>query len=92
MLFSKYSTVSFTRVACHQYGIVSQLNLHGYSEEDGLIVVKSRPGEHIVHPDDILAAIRQHGETIAVVFLSGVHYYTGNTRSRFSLKIPFRFD
>lgn len=60
-----------------RYAVVSQLNLHGYTEEDGLIILQTRPGEHILRTEDILASIEKHGEHVAVIFLSGVHYYTG---------------
>jgi kynureninase len=51
--------------------------MRGYSEEQGLIILKSRPGEHCLRTADILSAIEEHGESIAVVFLCGVNYYTG---------------
>ena len=52
--------------------------MRGYSEEQGLIILKSRPGEHCLRTADILSAIEEHGESIAVIFLCGVNYYTGN--------------
>ncbi len=63
-----------------QYAVVSQLKLHGYTEEDGLIILQNRPGEHTLRTEDILATIQEHGDSVAVVFLSGVHYYTGKNR------------
>lgn len=60
-----------------KYGVISQLNMHGYSEAEGLVILKSRPGEHVLQLDDILSAIQEHGESISVIFLSGIHYYTG---------------
>jgi kynureninase len=51
--------------------------LHGYTEEDGLVILQTRPGEYVLRTEDILASIQEHGESIAVIFLSGVHYYTG---------------
>ena len=52
--------------------------MHGYTEQDGLIILKNRPGEHILRMEDILKTIEEHGPSVAVIFLSGVHYYTGN--------------
>ncbi|EFX89028.1 hypothetical protein DAPPUDRAFT_310889 [Daphnia pulex] len=60
-----------------RYAVVSQLKLHGYTEEDGLVILQTRTGEHLLRTEDILAAIQEHGQSVAVVFLSGVHYYTG---------------
>lgn len=62
-----------------QYAVVSQLVRHGHSEEDGLIVLKSRPGEHTLRDQDILATIRQQGHQVAIIFLSGIHFYTGKS-------------
>ena len=52
--------------------------MRGYSEEQGLIILKSRPGEHCLRTEDILATIEEHGESIALIFLGGINYYTGN--------------
>ena len=41
------------------------------------MILETRPGEHVLRTEDILASIKAHGESIAVIFLSGVHYYTG---------------
>lgn len=60
-----------------RYAVTSQLQLHGYSEQDGLIILKNRPGEHHLRTEDICSAIEEHGHSVAIVFLSGVHYYTG---------------
>jgi len=60
-----------------RYAVISQLELHGYSEQDGLIILKSRPGEHHLRTEDICSAIEENGASVALVFLSGVHYYTG---------------
>lgn len=54
------------------------MNLHGFTEEDGLIILNTKPGEHVLRTEDIVETIQQHGESIAVIFLAGVHYYTGN--------------
>ena len=31
----------------------------------------------MLHTSDILSTIEKHGESIALIFLPGVHYYTG---------------
>ena len=36
-----------------------------------------RPGEFTLREEDILAAIKEHGPSIALVLFSGVQYYTG---------------
>lgn len=59
------------------YAVKSQLNLHGYSVEEALVVVKPREGESCIREEDIVALIEQHKDELAIVFLGGIHYYTG---------------
>ena len=54
----------------------SQANLHGLGA-DAIVEVFPRDGEHTLRTEDIVSAIREHGDTIALVMFSGVHYYTG---------------
>lgn len=60
-----------------RYAVISELGMHGYSEDNGLIILKNRPGEHHLRTEDICSTIEENGESVAVIFLSGVHYYTG---------------
>lgn len=53
------------------------MNLHGFTEEEGLIILNTKPGEHLLRTEDIVETIQEHGDSIAVIFLAGVHYYTG---------------
>lgn len=59
------------------YAVKSQLDFHGLDVEDGLIVLESREGEEHLHTSDILEVLRREGDSIALVMLSGVNYYTG---------------
>jgi kynureninase len=59
------------------YAVETQVRFHGYNPEEAIIELKPRAGEHHLHPEDILAAIAQHGPSLALVFFSGVQYYTG---------------
>lgn len=58
------------------YAAMSQLRFHGYGEE-ALLVAKPREGEEILRTEDLLELIEREGDTIALVLLPGVHYYTG---------------
>lgn len=60
-----------------QYAIESQLRFHGLNPEEHLIEVGPRDGEHLIRHEDILAAIDQHGDEIALILIGGVNYYTG---------------
>ena len=42
-----------------------------------LIEVKPRKGEHLIQTEDILLAIEQHKDELALVLFSGLNYYTG---------------
>ncbi len=60
-----------------QYALESQVKFHGLSTETDLIEVSPRPGEHLIREEDIIAKIHELGETLALVMIGGVNYYTG---------------
>lgn len=60
-----------------QYAMQSQVAFHGYDPNDAIIEVTPREGEYIIRNEDILAAIEQHKDSLALVLIGGVNYYTG---------------
>jgi len=60
-----------------QYAIETQVRMYGYDPEDAIIEISPRAGAHIIEEEDILAAIKEAGDGLAVVLLGGVNYYTG---------------
>lgn len=60
-----------------RYAVCSQIAYHGFDPAVDLIELKPRDGEVLLREDDIEAVIRQHGDSIALVMLGGVNYYTG---------------
>jgi kynureninase len=60
-----------------QYMLQSQIKLHGLNVKDCIIEVQPTAENETISNDDIIAAIKQHGEAVALVFLGGVNYYTG---------------
>jgi kynureninase len=60
-----------------QYAFESQIKLHGYDPEKALIELTPRDNEHTLRLEDIVATIHQHRDTVALVLLGGVQYYTG---------------
>jgi kynureninase len=60
-----------------QYAMESQVKYHGLNYADAVIEVQPREGEYAIRTEDILDAIKQHGDSIAVVLFGGVNYYTG---------------
>ncbi len=59
------------------YAVQTQLTFHGHDPDEGMVVVKPREGEHTVRPENVIAAIEEHRDSLALVLLGGVNYYTG---------------
>lgn len=60
-----------------QYAFESQLKFHHINTEDGLIELKPRVGEFTLRTEDILKAIEDHKEELALVIFGAVQYYSG---------------
>ena len=60
-----------------QYALESQVQLHGFDPEEVIVEVGPREGEYNIRTEDIVAAIEDHGNSIAVVIFGGVNYYSG---------------
>ena len=65
------------------YAVQSQIKLHGFEPKKALIELTPRVGEKILRHDDIIATIESHRDEIALIYLGGVNYYTGQS---FNLK------
>lgn len=59
------------------YAVESQIKFHGYDPQDAMLVVKPREGEECIRNEDLLALIEKEGDSIALIMLPGVQYYTG---------------
>jgi kynureninase len=59
------------------YLVESQVRYHGFNPDEAIIEVKPRDGEHALRHEDIIATIDDHKDSVALVFFSGVQYYTG---------------
>ena len=59
------------------YAIKSQLRFHNHNPDDALVVIRPREGQYTIHPGDIESALEDHGDTIAMVLLAGVNYFSG---------------
>jgi kynureninase len=60
-----------------RYLVESQVRFHGFDPEQSIVLLEPRTGEYCLRDEDILAAIENEGDSTALVFLPGVHYYTG---------------
>lgn len=60
-----------------QYAADSHANWHGLNAELEVVELQARAGETILRTDDIVGKINELGESLALVMLGGVNYYTG---------------
>lgn len=60
-----------------QYAAESQIKFHGFYPQSSLIQLTTRDGETSLRTEDIIEVIEREGDSIALVMLGGVNYYTG---------------
>lgn len=60
-----------------RYAVVSQLRFHGLDPAESLVEIAPREGEHVIRDEDITQVVEDQGESIALVLLPGVQYYSG---------------
>jgi kynureninase len=60
-----------------QYALQSQIKFHGFQVEDSLIEVAPREGEYHIREEDILDAIEKNRDTLALIMIGGVNYFSG---------------
>ncbi|UEG51522.1 kynureninase [Mucilaginibacter daejeonensis] len=60
-----------------QYAMESQVRFHGFDLEEAVIELFPREGEVTLRTEDILTAIEQNADKLALVMFSGINYYTG---------------
>jgi kynureninase len=65
-----------------QYAVESHIRFHGLmhaqpAAADRLIELAPRDGESTLRTDDVIETIERHSDSIALVLLGGVNYYTG---------------
>ncbi|NVK26502.1 MAG: kynureninase, partial [Flavobacteriia bacterium] len=60
-----------------QYALASQARFHGFNPDEAIIEVGPREGEHTIREEDFLEVIEREGDSIAMMMIGGVNYYTG---------------
>jgi len=60
-----------------QYALESQVKFHGLKPEDVIEELHPREGEYHIREEDVLSRISKLGDTLAMVMIGGVNYYTG---------------
>jgi len=60
-----------------RYAVISHLERNGVDRADGLVVAEPRAGEETLRTEDLEALIKSEGERLAIVWLPGVQYVSG---------------
>ena len=60
-----------------QYATETQVKHYGFDPAEAVIEIASREGEKTVRNEDIIAAIEENADSLALVMLGGINYYTG---------------
>jgi kynureninase len=60
-----------------QYAMETQVRMYGYDPNDAIIEVAPKDGEHLIDDEAIISAIENAGDSLAIVMIGGVNYYTG---------------
>jgi kynureninase len=60
-----------------RYAIASQIHFHGFDPETAIIEPKPKAGSALIETDDILQLIENEGDTIALILVGGINYYSG---------------
>ena len=82
-----------------QYALETHLRTRGRSPAETLVEVFPRTNAHTWQTADILDAIELHRDSLALVLMSGLHYYTGQVfdmaaiaRKAHQIGVPIGFD
>jgi kynureninase len=59
------------------YAVRSHVRSRGLDPDECVITARPRPEEHALHMDEVEALIEERGREIALVWLPGVNYFTG---------------
>jgi kynureninase len=59
------------------YAIKTQIVHHGLDPREALLLARPRKGEFTVRTEDVLDLIEKNAETLAVVMIAGVNFFTG---------------
>ncbi len=82
-----------------QYALETQIKHHNLHPADVLIEIAPRPDDGLIHTTDIQKAIVEHSDSLAVIWMSGLNYYTGQVYNMAAIAetaqrhcIPIGFD
>ncbi len=60
-----------------RYAVESQLKFHGFNPKEALVEWSPRKGEELLHIEDLENILEEDGDTIALLLIGGLNYYTG---------------
>lgn len=60
-----------------QYALQSQIQFHGLDVKEALVEIAPREGEYHIRHEDILEAIDRHKDSLALIMIGGVNYFSG---------------
>ncbi len=60
-----------------QYAVATQARFHGFDPDKTIIEIYPKEGKKNLEEDDILTVIDQHKDSLALVLLGGINYYSG---------------
>lgn len=60
-----------------RYAVQSQAGFHGFSPKEAIVELAPRDGETHLRTEDIVAAIEEEGDELALILFGGVNYYNG---------------
>jgi kynureninase len=60
-----------------QYAVETQVRMYGYDPADAIIEITPKAGSYLIEDADIINAIKEAGDSLALVMIGGVNYYTG---------------
>src|SRR5437588_174741 len=59
------------------YAIKTQIRHHRFHPKESLVLARPRKGEATVRTEDIVALVEKNADSLAVVLLAGVNFFTG---------------
>ena len=75
---ARYKIISEAKMfPSDRYLLETQARFHGFEPDDAIIEIGPRNGERLIREEDMLAAIEDHADDLAMVFFGGVNYFTG---------------
>jgi kynureninase len=60
-----------------QYAMETQVRYYGLDPAEAIVEIRPRPGEKLIREEEILSAIEEYKDSLALVLIGGINYYTG---------------